>query len=88
MTEKEIGEAFSKAVGEIHSLFPMLSKKELYQMMGDFFHQKAEVKVYTLARLKEMAEEYIGEAEHDGSNDSATWQECIRDFVLAVEHWD
>ena len=41
MTEEEIGERFSKAVGEIHSLFPLLSRKELYQMIGDFFHLKA-----------------------------------------------
>ena len=41
----------------------------------------------TLERLTEIAEEYIGEAEHDGSNNSATWQEGIRDFIIAVEHW-
>jgi len=87
MTEEQIGQRFSEAVGEIHSLFPMLSKKELYQMIGEFFYLKAEVKVHTLAKLKEIAEEYIGEAEHDGSNNDATWQESIRDFILAVEHW-
>ena len=45
------------------------------------------VKTYTLDRLKEIAEEYIGETEHGVADDPATWQEAIRDFILALEHW-
>ena len=89
MTEEDIDHGLTKAIEGIHSLFPSLSKKEFYHLVGDFFHQKAEVKVYALARLKEIAEEYIGEAEHGGAGEEpATWQEGIRDFVLAVEHWE
>jgi len=45
------------------------------------------VKNYILSRLKEIAEEYIGETEHGVADEPATWQEAIRDFILALEHW-
>jgi len=78
------------AIAEIKSCLGDEDQKEYDQQTSEILRDLQEGKAglqLVLPTIRRARDEYIAETEHGVADEPESWQEAIKDFVLALEHW-